>query len=206
VRGLLDAGADGIRVGMGSGSVATGQQVKAVGRAQVSAIYHTARTAKEYSVPVIADGGIVNSGCIAKSLSMGASCVMMGSLLAGTEQSPGEYFFQDGMRLKKYHGSTSHDAVRRQRSASQMAALTGSSVYVSQGVSGSVADKGSIEQYIPYLAQSLRHGMQDMGASSIVKLHELTTKGQLRFELRTHAAQREGGVHDLFTFSKAQFA
>lgn len=104
---LLLAGADAIRIGMGVGSVATSQLVKAVGRPQLSAIYSCAQLAKEYGVPVIADGGIKNTGCIIKALSIGADCVMMGSLLAGVNESPGEYYFQDGMRLKHYRGTTS---------------------------------------------------------------------------------------------------
>ena len=106
-RSLLDAGADGLRIGMGSGSVATTQLIKAVGRAQLSSIYACAKAAKPYGVPIIADGGVKNTGCIIKALAIGASCVMMGSLLAGVVESPGEYFYQDGARLKHYRGTLS---------------------------------------------------------------------------------------------------
>ena len=179
VRALVEAGADGIRVGMGSASVSTGQLVKAVGRAQVSAIYHTARVASELGVPVIADGGIANSGCMAKALSVGASCVMMGSLLAGTEESPGQYFFQDGMRLKKYRGTSSLDAIRGDPKSPKFPHAAGGGAAftapkIGLGVSGSVVDKGSVTRFIPYLEQSLRHGLQDMGANAIDKLHDMT--------------------------------
>ena len=111
---LLEAGADGLRVGMGAGSVATSQLVTAVGRAQMSAVYYCALLAKEYDVPVIADGGVKNTGCIIKALSVGASAVMMGSMLAGVDESPGEYFFQDGLRLKHYRGVMSRAAIQAQ--------------------------------------------------------------------------------------------
>lgn len=104
---LLDAGADSLRIGMGVGSVATTQLVKAVGRAQLSSIYFCAKLARQYGVPVIADGGIKNTGCLIKSLAIGASCVILGSLLAGVSECPGEYYYQNGTRVKTYRGMMS---------------------------------------------------------------------------------------------------
>lgn len=230
-RSLIEAGADALRVGMGVGSVATTQLVRAVGRAQLSAIYAVSRVARYYGVPVIADGGIKNTGCIIKALTIGANAVMMGSLLAGVDESPGEYFYQNGIRLKHYRAmfytpasgqSSSSIAAPNspQRNARRRAytnmingngnsgdGSSGSNNYqVSSGVSGTVVDKGPLSRYIPYLCQSIRHGMQDMGTVSLVKMHEELIAGKLRFELRSMSAQREGGVHDLHSFSQRLFA
>lgn len=200
---LIEAGADALRVGMGPGSICITQTMMAVGRPQATAVYHCAKYARQYGIPVIADGGIQGIGHIAKALAIGAATVMAGYLLAGTTEAPGEYFYENGMRVKRYRGMASVEAMRA--GGGKRYLDEGDRVIVPQGVSGTVLDRGSLVDYVPYLMKGLQQAFQDMGHRTVSELHEALYSGELRFEHRTPAAQAEGTVHSLHTFSPPKF-
>ena len=198
-RNLIEAGADGLRVGMGPGSICITQDTMAVGRAQATAVFYTALEARKYGVPVIADGGISNIGDISNALAIGASSCMMGFLFSGTHEAPGDYFYENGIRLKRYRGMASLEAMKA--GGDKRYFNSESNVKVAQGVSGSVPDRGSIFNLIPYLSQGLRLSFQDMGITSLKNLHECLQNSTLRFERRTESAQKQGSVHGLHSFN-----
>lgn len=186
-RPLLDAGADGLRVGMGCSSLYGGEEVCAVGRPQGSAVYHVARLAADYNVPVIADGGIQNAGQIAMALTLGASTVMCGSLLAGTHESPGECFFHSGQRLKVYRGAGSLEVLPKP-STKKYTESEEVNERIDRGVSCAVVDRGSVQAFIPPLLEGVKRDLRRLGVATIQQLHDDLYNSGTRFHVRTPGA------------------
>jgi IMP dehydrogenase len=197
-RELIRAGVDAIKVGMGPGSICTTRVVTGAGVPQITAILNCARTARKARIPVIADGGIKYSGDITKALAAGADCVMIGSLLAGTDESPGETILYQNRSYKVYRGMGSLEAMKagsRDRYA-QEGVLE--KKLVPEGIEGMVPYKGSIEVMIPQLTGGLRAGMGYCGCGTI---RELKTRS--RFIRITSFGLKESHVHDVLVTKEA---
>jgi IMP dehydrogenase len=195
---LISLGIDGLKVGIGPGSICTTRIVTGAGVPQLTAVMDAARAAKGTGVPIIADGGIKYSGDITKAIAAGASAVMIGSLFAGTEESPGETILYQGRTFKSYRGMGSTGAMDAGSADrySQEGAERGKSV--PEGVEGRVAYKGPLQGLTDQLVGGLRSGMGYVGASTI---NELTEKA--RFVRITAAGLRESHVHDVVITKEA---
>jgi IMP dehydrogenase len=197
-RALIEAGADALRVGMGPGSICTTRVVSGVGVPQITAIMDVAAVAASRGVPIVADGGIRFSGDITKAIAAGADTVMIGSLFAGTEESPGETILYQGRTYKLYRGMGSLGAMteRTRDRYGQQEVTEGK--YVPEGIEGRVPHRGSLASNIEQLVGGLRSGMGYLGASKLGELRQ-----RARFIRITNAGQRESHVHDVFITKEA---
>ena len=196
---LIDAGVDAVKVGVGPGSICTTRIVAGVGVPQVTAVYEASLAAREAGIPVIADGGLQYSGDIAKALVAGADTVMLGSLLAGTDESPGEIVFQGGKQFKQYRGMGSLGALQtrgKKTSYSKdryfQADVPNDDKLIPEGIEGQVAYRGPVSAVAYQLVGGLRQSMFYVGARTI---DELKAKG--RFVRITAAGLKESHPHDV---------
>ncbi len=192
-KALIDNGADAVKVGIGPGSICTTRVIAGVGVPQFSAIYNIAKSIKNKKTKIIADGGIRYSGDIAKAIGAGADAVMIGSLFAGTEESPGEVFYYQGRSYKAYRGMGSIGAMAR-GSADRyfQAEIKDSLKLVPEGIEGRVPYKGPVRNVIHQLTGGLRASMGYVGAKNISEL-----KKKAKFIRITNSGLKEGHVHDI---------
>ncbi|MCV3424993.1 MULTISPECIES: IMP dehydrogenase [unclassified Campylobacter] len=198
VKDLCEAGADAVKIGIGPGSICTTRIVSGVGVPQISAIDECAIEASKYSVPVIADGGIKYSGDIAKAIAAGASSVMIGSLLAGTDESPGELFTYQGRQYKSYRGMGSLGAMQKGSSDRYFQEGTAQDKLVPEGIEGRVPYVGSIKSVVHQLLGGLRSSMGYVGAVDIKAFQE-----RAEFVEITAAGLKESHVHDVTITAEA---
>ena len=226
---ITHAGVDGLRVGMSIGSVCSTAKVIGLGRSQGTAIYKVANIARQHNVPVIADGGINDTGHMFKALLLGASSVMMGKMFAGLDETPGETFYKDGVKLKVYRGMGSADAMKSRfasnvrynagyegRKTEYNAGYEGrktetegrkteesSDVKIIQGITGTVIAQGSVNRKIPFWSQSIKHSMCSVGVHSISEMHKSGLDDRtLRVELRSLPSITEGNIHGLHNYER----
>lgn len=199
-RMLVDNGADAVKVGIGPGSICTTRVVAGVGVPQLSAVYDVFCALKDTDVPLIADGGLRYSGDVVKALAAGGSSVMIGSLVAGTEESPGETIIFNGRKFKSYRGMGSLEAME-QKNGSKDRYFQGDTKdvkkLVPEGIAGRVPYKGTVQEVIYQLVGGLRSGMGYCGAANIEKLHDA------KFTRITNAGVLESHPHDISITSEA---
>lgn len=199
-RDLISAGADGVKVGMGPGSICTTRVVAGVGVPQITAILEAVRAAQDHDVPVIADGGIKYSGDITKALAAGAESVMIGALFAGTEESPGETVLYRGRTYKEYRGMGSLSAMREREGSRERYLQDDVSTekLVPEGLEGRVPYKGPLSVVVTQLVGGLRAGMGYVGARNLSELRQ-----KARFIRITSAGLRESHPHDIIITEEA---
>jgi len=197
-RALVEAGADAVKVGVGPGSICTTRVVAGVGAPQITAIYEASLACKEAGVPVIGDGGIQYSGDIAKAIAAGASTVMLGSLLAGTAESPGQLIFVGGKQFKTYRGMGSLGAMQSRGDAKSYSRdryaqddVLSEDKLVPEGIEGRIPFRGPLAQVVHQLVGGLRSGMGYAGAETIPELQ------QAQLVRITAAGLKESHPHDI---------
>jgi IMP dehydrogenase len=195
---LIDAGADAIKVGIGPGSICTTRIVAGIGVPQITAIADCVEVADRHGVPVIADGGIKYSGEVTKALAAGASCVMIGSLFAGTDESPGELVLFQGRSYKVYRGMGSLGAMKKGSRDRYGQGGTADEKLVPEGIEGRVPHRGSLASILAQLVGGLRAGMGYTGSRTIADLRQ-----EAKFIRISSAGLRESHVHDVIITEEA---
>lgn len=191
-KALVEAGADAVKVGIGPGSICTTRVIAGVGVPQLSAVYEVAKALKGTDVPIIADGGLRYSGDVVKALAAGGYCVMVGSLVAGTEESPGDTIIFNGRKFKSYRGMGSLEAMENgSKDRYFQSDTTDVKKLVPEGISARVPYKGTLYEVIYQLVGGLRSGMGYCGAANIEKLHDA------KFVRITNAGVLESHPHDV---------
>ncbi|MDP2172196.1 MAG: IMP dehydrogenase, partial [Candidatus Cloacimonadaceae bacterium] len=191
-RFLIDAGADGVKVGIGPGSICTTRVVAGIGVPQLSAIMECAETAEKSGIPIIADGGIKYSGDIVKAIAGGANAVMIGSLFAGTDESPGEFIIYNGRSFKSYRGMGSIGAMKRGSKERYFQDSSDESKLVAEGIEGMVPYKGPLKDFIYQLMGGLRAGMGYCGSANLAQLCK-----NAQFIEISSAGLKESHPHDI---------
>ncbi len=197
-RDLIRAGADAIKIGVGAGSICTTRIISGAGMPQLSAIMNCVQEARQHDIPTIADGGIKYSGDIVKALAAGADTVMLGSLLAGLDECPGELIIYEGRYYKDYRGMGSLGAMQGHGRDRYASGQSGPGKLVPEGIEGRVAYKGTLAEYVFQLIGGLRSGMGYVGAANLVELRE-----KAQFVRITNAGLTESHPHDVVITKEA---
>jgi IMP dehydrogenase len=189
---LIKAGADGIKIGQGPGAICTTRIIAGIGTPQLSAVYNCSKVADKYNIPACADGGLRYPGDITIAIGGGASSVMLGSMLAGTKEAPGDMIFHQGMQYKVYRGMGSISAMEKYKGSRERYSQSGKDRLIPEGIDGMVPYKGKLEEVIHQYTGGLRRGMGYVGAKDIKELRE-----KADFVRITEAGKSESHPHDI---------